>query len=169
MKNLTFPAIVVGCLSLTLTSCGAGSKQENDNKIFLETTDELNSQKTAEIPAELLGNYHGIQAGYNLKNQYGDDVLINGNKIAVPSSDFKFLLKEKNIVNLQQTNLEDNSRVFYDGTYIIISETDQNIKIECTLSDGQTSNPTYTLSLNKTAIKGMCNGSKEPSFPIEKE
>ena len=104
-----------------------------------------------------------------MKNQYGDDMIINGNKIPVPSIDYKFLLKEDNVVSLQQINLEDNSRVYYDGTSKIISEDGATIKIECSLSDGQGSNPTYVLTINRSDKKGICTGSNEPEFSIEKK
>jgi hypothetical protein len=103
-----------------------------------------------------------------MKNQYGDDMVINGNKVSVSSIDYKFLLKEGNVVSLQQINLDDNSRVYYDGSYKIISQENNTIKIECSLSDGQTSNPSYTLSIDKSNKKGVCTGSNEPEFNIEK-
>ena len=169
MKNISLSAIAILHLSLILISCGGGAKQEGAKATTTENTKESSTEKAEGIPVEFLGNYHGIQASYNLKNQYGDDMLINGNTIAVPSSDYKFLLKENNIVNLQQTNLEDNSRDYYDGTFTIISDTDKQLKIECTLSDGKTSNPIYVLSINKTNKAGQCDGTQQPSFPIEKK
>jgi hypothetical protein len=102
-----------------------------------------------------------------MKNQYGDDMIISGNKVSFPSSDYKFLLKENNVVSLQQTNLEDNSRVFYDGTFKILNEDTETIKIECSLSDGKSSSPTYTLSLKKADKKGICIGNNEPEFTVE--
>ena len=77
--------------------------------------------------------------------------------------------KENTIVSLQQINLEDNSRVYYDGTYKIISEESITTKIECSLSDGQGSNPTYVLTINKSDKKGICTGNNEPEFSIEKK
>ena len=43
-------------------------------------------------------------------------MIINGKIVTVPSSDFKFLIKENSVVVLQQTNLEDNIRIYYSGT-----------------------------------------------------
>lgn len=103
-----------------------------------------------------------------MKNQFGDDMVINGNKIPVPPTEYKFLLKENNIVSLQQINLEDNSRVYYDGTYKIISDESKTTKIKCSLSDGKKSNPTYTLNILKNDKKGVCIGIDEPEFSIEK-
>lgn len=96
-------------------------------------------------------------------------MVINGNKVSVPSIDYKFLVKENTIVSLQQINLEDNSRVYYEGTYKIISEESITTKIECYLSDGQGSNPTYVLTIDRSDKKGICTGSNEPEFSIEKK
>ena len=154
MKNL-FAILLV----TVLTSCGGSSSSDP-----ADTT----KQNAEGLPTEFLGNYHGIQPSYFMKNQYGDDMVINGNKVPIPSIDYKFLLKEDNIVSLQQINLEDNSRVYYDGTYKIISEENKTKKIECSLSDGQTSNPTYILTIDKIDKKGICNGINQPEFNIEK-
>ena len=43
------------------------------------------------------------------------------------------------------------------------------MKIECSLSDGKNSNPTYILTINKSDKKGVCNGSQEPEFSIVKQ
>jgi hypothetical protein len=68
---------------------------------------------------------------------------------------------------MQQTSLEDNSRFYYDGTYKTLNEDEENIKIECTLSDGNSSNPTFVLSIKKSEKKGICIGKNQPEFSIE--
>jgi hypothetical protein len=154
---------IVLLASIILFSCNGNNHSES-----ITTKPESIKQKDEELPTEFLGNYHGIQPTYFMKNQYGDDMVINGNKVSVSSIDYKFLLKEGNVVSLQQINLDDNSRVYYDGSYKIISQENNTIKIECSLSDGQTSNPSYTLSIDKSNKKGVCTGSNEPEFNIEK-
>lgn len=116
----------------------------------------------------LLGIYHGVQASYNLKNQYGDDMEVNGNKIPVPSIDFKFILKEGNVVELQQINLEDNSRVYYNGKFNVLTNDGNSIKISCSLSDGKSSTPTYNLLINNNSNTITCIGNNEPEFSVEK-
>jgi len=160
--------ILIGCCIILLSSCGNNNQDSSDKTQSIQT-DESTQHKAAGLSTEFLGNYHGIQTGYFMKNQYGDDMLINGNKVPVPSIDYKFLLKENNVVSLQQINLEDNSRVYYDGTYKIILEESITTKIECSLSDGKSSNPTYVLTINRSDKKGICAGSNEPEFSIEKK
>ena len=104
-----------------------------------------------------------------MKNEFGDHIIIAGNKIPVPSSDFKFLIKENNIVRLQQTNLEDNKQYYYDGNYKIITENSELIKTECSLNNGQGSSPTYFLEISKDDKSGKCtNQGNEPEFTITK-
>ena len=160
--------IFIGCCIIMLSSCGNNNKDAS-NKTPSIQIDESTKQKALVLSREFLGNYHGIQSSYFMKNQYGDEMVINGNKISVASIDYKFLLKEINVVSLQQINLEDNTRVYYDGTYKIISEESLTTKIECSLSDGQGSNPTYVLTINRNDKQGICTGSNEPEFSIEKK
>jgi hypothetical protein len=162
LKSITGVALLI----LTILY-GCGSENSKTPTKPTEKT-ESNKKEDKGLSAELLGNYHGMQSGYFMKNQYGDDMIINGNKIAVPAIDFKFLLKENNIVSLQQTNLDDNSRVYYDGNYKIILDEKNTTKIECSLSDGKTSKPIYTMTISKNDKKGTCNGNNEPEFSIEK-
>lgn len=147
-------------------SSGTSGADAKDKTTALQTV-ETEELKAEGLSSEFLGNYHGIQPGYFIKNKYGDDMVINGNKVPVPSIDFKFLIKKNNIVSLQQINLEDNSRVYYKGTTKIISDDDNLIKIKCSLSDGQSSSPTYTLSINKTNKTVICIGTNEPEFDLE--
>lgn len=149
--------------SFIFSSCG----NNQENKQTQPT--EVEKDKQVLLQPEYLGNYHGIQPSYYMKNQYGDDMVINGQKVSVPSIDFKFLVKEDGAVSLQQTNLEDNSRVYYDGTIKIIQDATDILKIECSLSDGKSSNPTYTLAINKSDKTAICIGNKEPEFKLEKK
>ena len=149
--------------SLILSSCG-NNLENNESQ-----STEVKKDKQALLPPEYLGNYHGIQPSYYLKNGSGDDMVINGQKVPVPSIDFKFLLKEDGAASLQQTNLEDNSRVYYDGTIKIIKDATDILKIEYSLSDGKSSNPTYTLAINKSDKTAICIGNNEPEFKLEKK
>lgn len=168
MKRIFTAILIIGALTITLFGCG-NNNQESTNNSSPNETEKKSEDKPKGLSAEFLGNYHGIQPSYFMKNQYGDDMVINGNKVSVPSIDYKFLLKDGNVVSLQQINLEDNSRVYYDGTYKIISQENNTTKIECFLSDGQGSNPTYVLTINKSDKKGICTGNNGPEFSIEKK
>jgi hypothetical protein len=163
MRNIISKFGAILFVSLILASC-----LNNSNNNQSQST-EIKKENLSILKADFLGNYHGIQPSYYMKNQYGDDMIISGQKIQVPSIDFKFLIKEDNVVSLQQINLDDNSRVYYDGTYKILMNEGNTTKIECSLSDGQTSNPTYVLLINNIDKKGTCIGNNEPEFKVEKK
>ena len=152
---------------IIMVSCGNNSP-ETEQKSSSSKTEETTKQKGPQFPSDLVGNYHGVQPSYFMKNKYGDDLIINGNKVPVPAIDYKFLLNADNTVSLQQTSQEDNSRVYYEGTIKILSENANYIQIECSLSDGKTSKPTYTLTITKADKKATCMGSNDPEFQLEK-
>lgn len=163
-----FSRLVIASAALLLSSCGSNSPETEKNAASGKS-EASNQQKIAGLPSELTGNYHGVQPSYFVKNKYGDDIILNGNKVSVPSIDYKFLLKDDNTASLQQASLESNRRVYYEGTYKILSDDANAVKIECALSDGQISKPTYTLSINKADKKANCSGNNsEPEFQLEK-
>jgi len=120
------------------------------------------------LSEEYTGIFHGIQPAYFLKNRFGDDMVINGRKVPVPAIDHKFLVKDNGEVALQQTSLEDNSRVYYDGTYRILESQDGYVKLECTLSDGNSSSPVYILKINAAEQTALCSGTSQPDFTLQK-
>jgi len=123
-----------------------------------------------QLPADFLGTYHGVQSGYFMKNIYGDDVIINGQKLAVPSCDYKFLFEENGIVKLQHTSLKDNTRDYYEGKYSIISQENDKYKLKCTVRSGSVSSPSYLITINKDK-KAICQPdgkTEEPEFNLNK-
>lgn len=150
-------------LLFIFSSCG----NKIDNNQAQST--EVKNYSQPLLQNEYLGNYHGIQPSYIMKNQYGDDMIIGGQKVSVPSIDFKFLLKEDGIAGLQQTNLDDNSRVYYNGTFKILNEDVNSVSVECSLSDGEYSKPKYTLKINKLDKTAVCKGANEPEFSLKKQ
>jgi hypothetical protein len=167
MKKTLVVVAAILSLTIALVGCSGGSSDSSSDK-GASASGEENAQAENQLPAEYLGNYHGIQLSYVMKNQFGDDLEINGNKVTVPSIDYKFLLKENGVVNLQQISLEDQSRVYYEGTYTITSDDGESYSLECALSDGEYSNPTYLLTIDKKEKKGLCKGSNDPEFALEK-
>jgi hypothetical protein len=130
---------------------------------------EVEKKKITQVNTDFNGVFQGVQPGYYLKNEFGDDLLVLGKKVPVPSSDYKFLFQEDGSVRLQQTNLEDNKRYYYEGNYRILSNNNETLVVLCTLSDGGTSNPTYTLNINKANYSGICKGDNQPVFTVKKQ
>jgi hypothetical protein len=97
-----------------------------------------------------LGEYNGIQSSYMLKDKFGDDLILNGKKVPVPSAEYKYMFQKDNIVSMKQTNLENNSSYIYEGTYSIKSEDNKIFILECNLHYKQTdANPIHTIVINK--------------------
>ncbi len=169
MKKIVLNLTALVCSILLIVSCGnKNNNKENVNDSTASPTLEIQTQNASQLASDFLGNYQGIQPSYFVKNQYGNDMVINGSKVPVPSSDFKFLLKQNNMVSLQQTNSEDNRRVYYNGTFKILNDNTEIINIECSLSDGKSSNPTYRLSIKKSDKSGTCSCKNEPDFTVKK-
>ena len=163
MKQIMKTLMLVVAASLLAVSCTSNSTSSEAESTIVE------EENTNDLPQEYLGNYHGVQPGYNMKNQYGDDVIINGQAIKIPAIDHKFLVKEGNIISLQQTSLDDNSRYYYEGSYSINGETDTEYTIECNVSDSNgTSNPSFTLVIQKETKSGKCTSEDQPDFDLEK-
>jgi hypothetical protein len=168
MKSPRRNQLVALITVVALTGCTNNDGANNKTEMSIRK-EQPTEPKETDIEAEFLGNYHGVQPSYFMKNQYGSDMVIAGDKVPVPSIDYIFLVKENNVVSLQQTNLEDGSRVYYDGTFKVIQKDNQVVKMECNLSDGEYSNPTYILSINPSSKNGTCSGSNEPVFNVEKQ
>ena len=165
MKKSILSYLFVAGLLVFNTSCSSDSKEQSSQPNSEQTSSMDAAVKG--LDADLLGTYHGIQPSYNMKNKDGEDLVINGNKIQVPSIDYKFVVEENHAVSLQQISLEDNMTVHYQGTYRIVSNDENTVTLECSVSDGQNSNPTYVLTINKIDKKGMCSGNNDPEFSIE--
>ena len=146
-----------------------------------ETTDEASQAAAPAAPEPesapnsapgldlaLLGVYQGVQPGYNLKNKFGDDLLINGKTVPVPSIDYKFLLSEGSKVSLQQTAMNDGRRVYYEGTFRMLEDNNDRVRIECNVSDGDGSSPTYVLEIARDGGTARCTGDGQPAFDLVK-
>ena len=92
MNKTLLTLITISLFFISLTGCG-NNNSDATNKSTNQSA-EASPKEEGQLDNDLLGRYHGIQPSYFLKNQYGDDMVINGNKVSVPSIDFKFLLKE---------------------------------------------------------------------------
>ena len=121
------------------------------------------------IDEEYLGVYIGIQNSYYMENKFGDYLIINGNKVSVPGSEYRFLIEDDNKISLQQKSMEDESRYYYEGNFTVFSITDDKIIIEAELVYDEFSSPSYKIEINKETKEGECEPQDlSPSFKIEK-
>ena len=118
---------------------------------------------------EYLGVYIGIQNSYFMENKFGDYLIINGNKVPVPGSEYRFLVEDDNKISLQQKSMEDESRYYYEGDFTVLSIFDDKIIIEAELIYDEFSSPSYKIEINKETKGGVCEPQDlSPSFKIEK-
>lgn len=159
-------SMIVAFSSILLMSCGGNNSAPTTSV----PTDSVTAVTTPEDPnADILGSYQGVQESYTMKNQYGSDMEVNGTKINVPASKYTFLIKENNGVSLEQINEEDGSRVYYNGSFKVLDKLGNTVKIECALSDGAGSSPTYILIIDNSDLTARCIGHNEPSFNLDKK
>ena len=92
MKNNIITTALFVTFLVLLSSCGNKDAESESIDTVVIQSEVAATGITKGLQTEFLGNYHGIQPGYFMKNQYGEDMVINGNKVSVPSIDYKFLL-----------------------------------------------------------------------------
>ncbi len=108
---------------------------------------------------DFLGTYTGIQPSYFLKDKYGDDMILNGNKVPVSSAEYKYLFQKDNFVSMKQTSIESNTSYFYEGSYSIKSEDKNTLVLECKLHYKETNaNPTHTITINLVDKRAVAKG-----------
>ena len=86
LLSITFVILLVRC----------DSNVSKDSKV-----DEVKVNESI-MDEEYLGVYIGIQNSYYMENKFGDYLIINGNKVSVPGSEYRFLIEDDNKISLQQ-------------------------------------------------------------------
>jgi hypothetical protein len=89
------------------------------------------------LPETCLGIYQGTIPEYAMRNKFNDDVIINGKRVTVPTSEVKFLLETGNRISMQYDNAEMGRRLIYDGKYEIVKDSAGLFVVTCSLSDGR--------------------------------
>ena len=139
MKKLLFLLLFI-----PLVSCDDSKKADKEEKA------ESSKSGCKENGNDFVFNglLQGTQEGYNLKDKYGDDLIINGKRVPIPSVEHKFLFQKDFKVSLKQTS-DEGLIVNYEGTYDIVRDDTDILEIECQLSDGDMSNPKMTIEYSK--------------------
>lgn len=146
-----------------------GCSESSQESVSEYATEEKKITQEKILPEEYLGLYEGVQDAYNLKDEFGEEMLVFGNPISIPSLEHKFLLQENNVVKLQQISLEDQSRAIYEGNLKILEDTADVLKIECNLT-GPNSNPVLVLLINKEDKSAIVtNAGGGPDFWVKKQ
>jgi hypothetical protein len=156
-------------ISVLIISCSSNTKESNkNNKDTVVVSNKNTTNVSPEILTDFLGIYEGEQVGYTMKNRFGDDMIAAGKKIKAPACNYKVIFKENHQVSIQQTSKEDESRYYYDGVYSISQNDNNYYELVCKVSDGKSSNLTYTMTINKKEFSIHCIGHNEPDFDLKK-
>src|SRR5690554_423364 len=149
-------------ISIFLLSC----KDPKVNTINPRVDDTIKN-----IHDSLLGKYEGEQKSYSLKNRTGKEVIVKGNKVVIPSSQFYYILRANNKIDLYQRN-NDNYSIYNYPTvdYRVIEENDEYLTIEFVSFGKEYSNMTDVIKINKNNKTAIClhKHQMEPDFPLIK-
>lgn len=161
-KNSIFFGIVICFIFLNLFSCGGEGNVNESNSI--KQDDSINYN----ISEDFYGVYEGEQSSYIMKNKFGDDFIINGEPLIVPTLNHKFKVESNLKISLQQTSVEDNERYYYDGKYKIENVKNDTIYMFCSFWEEGGSKPEFKLKINLNTHKGICIRRNEPIFEVSK-
>ena len=167
MKTIIKSTLIALFATFALTNCNSTPAPEEEVSSDTDATTQVES--TSEAEAEYNGNYHGVQPAYNLKNEYGEDMLVMGNPIAIPSIDFKIELSGSNSVTMIHTIDGESGTDTYKGSYSIAESSDNQISLDCEVSHvTENSNPSFTLVVNleNGTLTYVSDG--EPSFDLDR-
>lgn len=94
-------------------------------------------------------------------------MILRGNRVLVPASDYKFELGEKNKVTMYNINEEMLSPDVYTGTYSIVSEDNNKVVVFCRVSFDKYTNPEYTIVIDKATKSAVINNPRQPEIQLK--
>ena len=83
-KKLKSALLVITAIAFVSIGCNNSVHEEANNPIKgdkVEVSEEIQRKKKEELSDNFLGVYVGMQESYFMKNEYGDDMIVAGNKI----------------------------------------------------------------------------------------
>ena len=145
--------------------------EPSDTAAVYQTSESNQTSSNANTTYDMIGDFIGTQNEYIMKNKDGNDMVINGKTITVPSSNYTFSINANGTCALKQVS-SDNQIVYYSGSFTSTSTSHNEVSLVCSVKEvtdsKYPSNPTYTLLIDKNTKKGNCVGNaSEPSFNIE--
>ncbi|MAR15139.1 MAG: hypothetical protein CMG21_01610 [Candidatus Marinimicrobia bacterium] len=103
IKNKNLFMILYSILLLMLVSCG----EENTKASKINNLENKSIDRKAVESNEWIGTFKGTCASYNMENQYGEEMIIYGNYVTVPSVNYKFKIYDKNTCSIYMDDGED--------------------------------------------------------------
>ncbi len=142
MDKQVNPNWMVMAAALMLAACGASTGQQEGSGTApgpdgTPVEGAPTAAKERVLPEACLGIYQGTIPKYTMKNKFNDDVVINGQRVTVPTSEVKFLVEKANDISMQYDNAEMGRRLIYDGKYEVVKDSAGLFVVTCSLSDGR--------------------------------
>jgi hypothetical protein len=167
MKKIIQESLIALFAIFTLTNCNSTPAPVEQVSGDMDATTHAASTSVAE--AKYNGNYKGVQPAYNLQNQYGEDILVSGNPIVIPSINYKIELSGRNSVTMIHTKDGESFKDIYRGSYSINESAENKISLDCEVRhETETSNPSFTLIVDMENRMLTYVNKGEPSFNLNR-
>lgn len=156
---------------MLFASCGGRENNSGDLSKGKDSINPGNSKipsSPKSLPDDYLGLYEGSQEPYDFKNEYGEDLILAGNKIPISASEHRVVFKENNKVSVDQINKRNKGHYIFQGTYSILSESPQAYKMKCDFTYGKSSKLIYLMTLDKSSLEIDCEIQDSPGFKLSK-
>ena len=162
MKDLQCFFSFIFSLMFLINSCGSSTSSKQNNLIENHGT----HLRESNYPIQIIGSFIGQQVSYNLKNKNGDNIILFGNPVIVPSYFYQFTIMENGTVIIVQD--DGRKKILYNGTFKVIKNSSTIIQVLCEVSTiDKTSNPTFTLDYYIKSNLIFCKGTGEPTMILK--
>jgi hypothetical protein len=132
--------------------------------------DDLKNEESNEENFDFYGVYFGLQSSYNLKDEYGNDLIYRGRKGTVPVTYNKFKIEKNGRVTLEQSNLDKPANIdYYNGFFSITSQNNDRTIILCKMQSDD-SVPSFEIEVNHFNDNANCKPETKytPQFNLRK-
>ena len=172
-ENSTFPSIFSALQEDTLAWIIAGDSLQSRNGLILGfksgsmahvSVHMKPEEKDGSQSHEWDGTYRGRQSSFPMRSQDGSVMVLAGNTVNVPASDFTLILSGS---NLDMTQSSDGGETKYSGNCAIQKEEDY-IQFDCSAANSDnTSTPSFSLTFSRlTGQLNLTSESMGPSFSL---
>ncbi|GGF21157.1 hypothetical protein GCM10011339_06430 [Echinicola rosea] len=144
----------------SLTAAQQGTENPNSPQTAL-------SSNGTEAPY-YLGSFIGTAPESVVKDENGNDMVINGQKIKTPPIAHTFTFTPDLKVRLEQVNENDQSVKQLSGTYQITKDDPQQYEIVCSVNNGSDITLTYAITIDKASQKTLCSLTNQAPFELLK-
>ena len=116
---------------------------------------------------EWVGTYNGMRPSYNMKNKYGEDMIISGNYVSIPAVQYTFEIYNNNMCTIYMQYGEEN--ITCPNVEYIVSSNSNNFSLTMSPeTGGDCGGHEIVLIKNEHHFKIAKGTLGEPSFIVKK-